>query len=358
VQLPGAQSVDGLTHCSVCNKFCYAAERLAAGGRLFHKKSEGHRGCFRCAHCDVPLSASNYSAAGKHVYCNVHFKQLFATTGDYRFAESGDSEGNPAGQLDVLADQGKAASTLPAPTLPVPPASAPDLSAAPPPSSRQGSSREGRELWPPTNMDPPEEEASPAETEGAGEGAVGTAAAAAAEEEEDEGEEATCYVYGDLRLPFAIEERWLEVRDLASASNYLVVSYSRSDRNLVEVVGCGSGGLRECVGLLADPARVYYGGLRVLAVDTRRGVRSVRPKFLFFSLFGAQVSTRERTRGLLDMGAIAEVVQQTHCSIEAEDAAVHLSAEVIAEKLLQSGGAHKPNAFDFGGGLVLEKEWY
>ena len=53
----------------------------------------------------------------------------------------------------------------------------------------------------------------------------------------------------------------------------------------------------------------------------------------------------------------AEVLQQTHCSIEAESLE-QLSAAVLADKLLQSGGAHKPNAFDFGGGLVLEKEWY
>lgn len=66
---------------------------------------------------------------------------------------------------------------------------------------------------------------------------------------------------------------------------------------------------------------------------------------------------RKRTRGLLEMGAIEEVLQQTHCRIEAEDVA-QLSAEKIAVKLLQSGGAHKPNAYDFGAGLVLEKEWY
>ena len=36
------------------------------------------------------------------------------------------------------------------------------------------------------------------------------------------------------------------------------------------------------------------------------------------------------------------------------------SKGVIIAKLLQSGGAHKPNGWDFGepGGAVLEHEWY
>ena len=72
---------------------------------------------------------------------------------------------------------------------------------------------------------------------------------------------------------------------------------------------------------------------------------------------GASVPIRAATRGLLERGAIAEVLQQTHCSFEVASAA-ELTAEALAAKLLQSGGAHKPNAYDFGGGLVLEKEWY
>ena len=30
----------------------------------------------------------------------------------------------------------------------------------------------------------------------------------------------------------------------------------------------------------------------------------------------------------------------------------------IGVRLSACGGAHKPNAYDFGGGLVLEREWY
>ena len=61
--------------------------------------------------------------------------------------------------------------------------------------------------------------------------------------------------------------------------------------------------------LTTAQARLYWGGLRVVAVDARRGVISRRPKFVFFMLAGPAVPVRTRTRGLLDMGAIAAVLQ-------------------------------------------------
>ena len=44
-------------------------------------------------------------------------------------------------------------------------------------------------------------------------------------------------------------------------------------------------------------------------MDARRGVVSRRPKFVFFLLCGPAVPVRIRTRGLLDMGALAAVLQ-------------------------------------------------
>ena len=50
--------------CAACGKRVYAAERLVAGGRLFHRKSPGHPGCFNCDYCQVVLKAENFSCAG------------------------------------------------------------------------------------------------------------------------------------------------------------------------------------------------------------------------------------------------------------------------------------------------------
>ena len=104
----------------------------------------------------------------------------------------------------------------------------------------------------------------------------------------------------------------------------------------------------------------YWGGVRVVAVDTQRGVISRRPKFIFFMLAGEGVLLKVKAKGLLHMGAIAEVMQQAHVSFEV-DSSDELHRDVVIAKLLACGGAHKPNGWDFGGpdgaGLV-EKQWY
>ena len=69
------------------------------------------------------------------------------------------------------------------------------------------------------------------------------------------------------------------------------------------------------------------------------------------------MATRSRTRGLLHTGAVAEVLQGAHCVLETEESA-DLAPGVLAAKLLQSTGAHKPNAYDFGGGEVLRHDYY
>ncbi|KOO34508.1 formin-like protein 20-like protein, partial [Chrysochromulina tobinii] len=153
---------------------------------------------------------------------------------------------------------------------------------------------------------------------------------------------------------------WMRVRDHEHPNNWLLVGPSTHDANQVELIGEGAGGLSECRQRLVEcggATRVVYGGLRLVAVDTRRGIRSERPKFVFVMATGADVPIRAATRGMLERGAIAEVLQQTHISFEVEGVD-ELTAQTIAAKLLHSGGAHKPNAFDFGGGQVLEEEWY
>lgn len=183
--------------------------------------------------------------------------------------------------------------------------------------------------------------------------------APAAEEEEEEADDGSPpnYLYGDLRIPVAIEEAWLDVQDPEVAADWLVVSYAREDESRIEVVGHGDGGLGACRACLAEAGRVFWGGFRVYAVDTRRGVVSSRPKLVFFMCAGDEVDIKLKTRGLLHMGAIAEVLQQSHVSFEVQGPD-DLSAEIVANKLQQCGGAHKPNAYDFGGGEVLQLEYY
>ena len=363
------QSAEGIEHCFVCAKRCYPAERFVVGGRVFHRKSPGHRGCFRCTQCDAPLNEANFSNAGDKMYCNTHFRQLFATTGDYRFALGDAGRLGATGGAAVAATATTAATADTATGMAVvrnaletvvsgPSQRLPELV---PSRDSFFELREPSELLSSlaTSLAPTEPSvAAPRAT------ATGGGAAAAPEEEEEEeeedGVEATHYVYGDLRIPIAIETAWMRVRDHEHPNNWLLVGPSTHDANQVELIGEGAGGLSECRQRLVEcggATRVVYGGLRLVAVDTRRGIRSERPKFVFVMATGADVPIRAATRGMLERGAIAEVLQQTHISFEVEGVD-ELTAQTIAAKLLHSGGAHKPNAFDFGGGQVLEEEWY
>ena len=74
-------------------------------------------------------------------------------------------------------------------------------------------------------------------------------------------------------------------------------------------------------------------------------------------LCGPGTPLRVRTRGLLHMGAIAAVLQQAHVSFEVEDVS-ELAPSRVIRKLLQCGGAHKPNGWDFGDGTLLSHDWY
>jgi len=67
--------------CHVCQKTVYATERIVVEDK--EEKRVFHKGCLRCQHCQVVLSLGNYAALGGQYFCKPHFKQLFATKGNY-----------------------------------------------------------------------------------------------------------------------------------------------------------------------------------------------------------------------------------------------------------------------------------
>jgi len=359
---PKRLPISDVDHCVVCTRRVYAAERLVAAGRLFHAKSAGHPGCFRCAHCDLPLKSSDFSFAGSKAYCATHFKQLFAQRGNYDFAEAdaennGQANGQEASPVSPTSPSSRPSLRARAPsfTLESPSAIATGEDETPPPmvlpTARSPTNTEARQR---SNTRPRQDTIASSTAVLASSVSVGAGEEVdASAEEEDEGQ---CYMYGDLEIPFVVEEGWLRMRDVEEAQNWLLVSYALEQETCIEVVGEGQGGLAECLAL-ASAGRVYWGGLRVVAVDTRRGVVSRRPKFVFFMLADESTPLKVKARGLLHMGAIQEVMQQAHVSIEAESVD-ELTQDIIIAKLLQCGGAHKPNAWDFGAGVLVESEWY
>jgi len=67
--------------CEKCSKTVYVTEKIVIEEK--DGKKTYHKACLRCTHCQVVLTLGNYAAMGGVTYCKPHFKQLFATKGNY-----------------------------------------------------------------------------------------------------------------------------------------------------------------------------------------------------------------------------------------------------------------------------------
>lgn len=94
-------------------------------------------------------------------------------------------------------------------------------------------------------------------------------------------------------------------------------------------------------------------GLLVMAVDARGGVSSKRAKLIRIDFVGARVPVSRRRLALASKEEANAALTGCTLSITAADPA-EITAQRIGQSLLQCGGAHKPQAFHFGGDLSLE----
>lgn len=65
----------------MCSKTVYLTEKIVVEDK--EDKKTFHKTCLRCSHCKVTLSLGNYASMQGVFYCKPHFKQLFATKGNY-----------------------------------------------------------------------------------------------------------------------------------------------------------------------------------------------------------------------------------------------------------------------------------
>ena len=57
--------------CAACSKTVYAAERITAKEKVFHRE------CFRCEECNAKLGPAAWCMdTGGHLFCKTHFMQL------------------------------------------------------------------------------------------------------------------------------------------------------------------------------------------------------------------------------------------------------------------------------------------
>lgn len=100
-----AAAVPAKGKCVVCSKTAYVMDQLIADGIMYHKS------CFRCSHCNNVLKLGNYAALDGKLYCKPHFKQLFASKGNY-------NEGFGKKKLTHLWAEGKGEGDQPTQTSP------------------------------------------------------------------------------------------------------------------------------------------------------------------------------------------------------------------------------------------------
>jgi hypothetical protein len=55
--------------CVTCGKSVYAAERMEAGGRIYHKL------CFKCSVCKMTLNLNNYAQSDGVLYCKNDYQK-------------------------------------------------------------------------------------------------------------------------------------------------------------------------------------------------------------------------------------------------------------------------------------------
>ncbi|KAN0038176.1 hypothetical protein ACTA71_000348 [Dictyostelium dimigraforme] len=67
--------------CTACAKTVYLTEKIVVEDK--EDKKTFHKLCLKCTHCKLTLSLGNYASLNGVFYCKPHFKQLFATKGNY-----------------------------------------------------------------------------------------------------------------------------------------------------------------------------------------------------------------------------------------------------------------------------------
>ncbi|KAJ8910428.1 hypothetical protein NQ315_012570 [Exocentrus adspersus] len=67
----GTQQIDAI-NCRACSKQVFQMEQIKAEKAIWHKN------CFRCTECSKQLTVETYASHEGNLYCNPHFKSLFA----------------------------------------------------------------------------------------------------------------------------------------------------------------------------------------------------------------------------------------------------------------------------------------
>ena len=152
-----------------------------------------------------------------------------------------------------------------------------------------------------------------------------------------------------------LRETWHDVANKDTDTNWCLFEFDGASKNL-KVSGKGTGGLEELKSALNDDA-VGFGAFRVLGIDDRSTTISRRPKFVFITWIGPNVSVLKKARVSIQRAQVLKVFDGIQISYDVPDRESFTKEEVI-KLLCTAGGAHKPTYYEFADGDKVDLDFY
>lgn len=148
----------------------------------------------------------------------------------------------------------------------------------------------------------------------------------------------------------ALADSWRAISDQKSENNWTL--FILRDK-VLSVAGTGQGGYEELVTNF-DQGFVMFGALKVIGKDVRKTLEAHRPKYVFFTFIGDQVSVLQRAKVSVQRGAAEKIFNGYSTRLDVSGDLATFTRESIAKELLKCGGAHMPTHYVFGPGDELE----
>lgn len=143
---------------------------------------------------------------------------------------------------------------------------------------------------------------------------------------------------------------WSQVRDDNSDLHWTIARSSDDVKQLL-LAGSGTTGLADLLAKLDEYAssnQMCFAGLRIRAVDDRGSVRSIRYKFIRINLIPPTVPMMKKAKAAQLKPLVDTLYAGTHASFDIA-ASNEINKHDIVRQLQSNAGAHRPNAYEFGG---------
>jgi hypothetical protein len=149
----------------------------------------------------------------------------------------------------------------------------------------------------------------------------------------------------------SLKQAWDSLTEKDGKTNWILFSFENDKSTKLIASGNGSGGLDELKSSLQDD-QIHYGAFRVIGVDNRDTTVSRRPKYIWFTWIGTNLSVLKKARTSTQKPFLAKFFQSAQLNLELSGSD-DLTKNEVGKRLLASGGAHKPTYYEFADGDTL-----